>query len=117
MQRLARRLALGRQLREQHRRVARRLQQRVIRRADVAEVAGVEDDLDALVGSRHLAQQTRRAVRRGVVDEDDFVIVLRQPVEDGAHLRDERFNVLRFVKTAGHNADFFHGCDVAAPPF
>ena len=66
-----------------HDRIPTRLKKRVVRGADLAEVSGVDDDLDAFVRRREFAQDLDGPVFRGVVDEQVLVVVARE----GRHRR------------------------------
>ncbi|MNT37879.1 hypothetical protein D3C72_1740400 [compost metagenome] len=62
---------------DQHGTVAVDLQQGMVRRADVAEVACVEDHLDAPVLRSQAAQFGVAAIGGTVVDEHMFVVVIK----------------------------------------
>src|ERR1041385_6689658 len=89
-------------------RLALRLQQRVIRRADMSEITRIDDDLDVAVLCRERAQTLHCAVGRGVVDEDVLVRVARQRGDRVANLLVQFFDVLLFVVAAGDDADERH---------
>src|SRR5262249_33008329 len=67
------------------------------RRTDLAEVAGVDDDLDVAIESRDFPEPFDRTIARRVVDENVLVSVAPQSLEDllhpGVHLEDVFFLV------------------------
>ncbi len=94
--------------------VAARLQQAVERRADVAEVARVDDHLDARVVGADAAQDLHRAVARGVVDEEVLVGVrARRRAAAGSRMtsrtwRYDLLDVLLFVVAGRDDAQERH---------
>ena len=89
-------------------RVATRLQQSVVGRAHMAEVAGVDDDLDARIMGAEVAQDGHRAVGGGVVDEDVLVVVARQRLEHLAHATIQLGDVVFLVVATGDDTDRGH---------
>ena len=85
--------------------VAGGLEEGVHRGADVAEVAGVDDDLDAGVGGGDAFEDGDGGVGGGVVDEDVFVVELRDGGHDGADAVIELLYVGFFVEAGGDDAD------------
>ena len=90
-------------------RIAVELAHRMVRRVELAEVARVEDRLDLFVARAKLLQLFARAVRRAVVREADFVVILWQVfLELLDDRRAHRDDIFRLVVARDHHADFFH---------
>ncbi len=88
--------------------VAVRLEDRVMRRANVAEVARIEDYLNVRISSGNAAQNLDGSIVRIIVDDDMFVAVLRETGEELAHTVCQNFDVTLFVVTGTDNADQLH---------
>src|SRR5205823_5135538 len=86
-------------------RVAARVDHRVVRRTDVAEVARVDDDLDVFVLRGDLPQDGHGAVPGGVVDEDVFVAVAADFLENLFDLLVTFPDVFLLVEAAADDAD------------
>ena len=89
----------------------RHCSKRVVRRADVAEVARVDDDLDAAVVAGESAQDLYGAVGRGVVDEQVLVGIAGERFKHLPHALAERRDVAGLVVARSENrdaADFRH---------
>ena len=82
-----------------------RMNHRVMRRADVAEVPRVDDDLDVFVLRRDLPQNRHRAVLGGIIDEDVFVTIAADFREDFFDLLVAFADVFLLVVTGADNAD------------
>ena len=80
----------------------------VIRRLDLAEVARVDDDPDAVVSGCELAQDVHRPVRRGVVDEEMVVIEVRDSGHLGLYGLVELPDVPFLVVTRGQDGQQLH---------
>ena len=85
--------------------VAATLEERMHRRADVAEVARVHDDLDVLVFGGNRLQDGDRVVPGGVVDENVLVLILADPNHYLADLVIEVENILLLVVAGRHDGD------------
>ena len=94
---------------EEDRGLALRLEQRVVGRADVAEIARVEDGLEPRLARGEQAQLVLGAVGRGVINDDDLVGVAGEFRHRGLHARDEFLDVLGLVVGPGDDADKGHG--------
>ena len=89
-------------------RVPARLQQPVVRRADVPEVPRVDDDLHALVFGSELSKDLDRAVRRCVVDEEVLVVVVGHSRHHVPDLAVDLANVLLLVEARSENRQMGH---------
>src|SRR5580700_4280192 len=77
-------------------------------RTDVAEVAGIYDDLDVGVLSGDPLQDGDGRVRRCVVDEDVLVAIAAYRSHDVADLAVKLLDVVLLVIAGGDDADGFH---------
>jgi hypothetical protein len=89
--------------------IPRRLQDAMVGRTDVAEVAGIEDDLELWVGRGRLSQDLGRAVARAVVHDQVIPFILRELPGHGADPPQEFLEVALLVVAAADDRDFFHG--------
>ncbi len=87
--------------------VAIRLEEGMHRRAEMAEVTRIHDDLHLGKFRCHGAQHGDGAVVRGVINEDVTVLVLRHRVHDRARAAMEFANVEFFVVTGRDDRDAF----------
>jgi hypothetical protein len=85
-----------------------RLEQRMVRRTDMAEISRIQDDLDSFVFRSHLCQYGRRIVVGTIVNEYMFERILRQLREYVFYTGKQFFDILLFIEARGDNADFFH---------
>jgi len=89
--------------------VSPRLQQAVVGRADVAEVPGVQDHLDAVIRLREPSKQPSRPVRRAVVDEEQLEVIPAAERHDGSHHPLIELGDVVFLVEARHqDGDSFH---------
>src|SRR5690606_37921673 len=78
-----------------------------------AEVAGVDDDLDARVLRGDPAQDFHRAVLRGIVDEDVLARVAGQvALEDRLHRLVAGLDVVFLVVAGRDDGDLLHGAQI-----
>jgi hypothetical protein len=77
-------------------------------RADVAEVAGVGDDLHVLIPAGKMLEDGEGVIARAIVDEDVFVPVAAESGENGAHALVEFAHVGLFVVAGANDADGLH---------
>ena len=76
--------------------------------ADVAEVAGVDDDLDAGVYGGEAFENGDGGIGGGVVDEDMLVVVFGHRGQSSGDAMIERLNVGFFIEAGRDDADGFH---------
>ena len=93
----------------QNRRVPVGLEQTVKRRADMAEVALVQDNFDVMVSFGDFAQNGHCLISRAVVDEEVGVVVLRGVLRHHCFdLLIKRAHIAFLVVAGGHYKDVFH---------
>lgn len=90
-------------------RVAFRLMKSVHGRANVPEVAGVDDDLNVLINGRDGFENGNRVIGRSVVDEDVLVLVPANRRHDTADALIQLRHIRFLVVTGGQNTDRLHG--------
>ena len=84
------------------------LKEGVLGRADVAEIARIDDYLDVGIVPGDATQNIHRAICRIVINDDVLVAILRQPREDLSDTFSQDFDIAFFVVAGTDDADELH---------
>jgi hypothetical protein len=76
---------------------------------DMAEVSGVQDDLQSGISSREFSQNLLSPIRGSIVDDDLLVVILWQGLHDPGNAGHKLLDIPGLVITTGNDTELLHG--------